>query len=297
MGENFEVSWNTYTSHGKELFKDLLETGKFSDVTIVSDDEQLFQAHRFILSSCSSMFQKILKNSPENATIYLRGISQKDIQSLLQFMYLGKAIINKARIDEFLNVARDLKIKEIGEDDVDVDDNQHNVEEDMFNNEMDDAVDPLDDDIKFEPALITKTDDGSIFQKPLNLKGDPKLDSDAIIKSEDVKIDQDTIVKTEDNLYACPMCDKKLATIHGIERHIKSFHYGIMYNCPHCDFQATQLSSVNQHIKYKHEGRKFPCQLCEHQAPTKSNLKKHYKSMHSSSIEELNLIEMHSITQ
>ena len=39
MGEKFNLKWHSFMTHGKELFKDLMVSERFSDVTLVSDDQ------------------------------------------------------------------------------------------------------------------------------------------------------------------------------------------------------------------------------------------------------------------
>jgi len=114
MSDKFNVTWNTFSSHGQELFQDLMKSQKFSDVTLVSCDQYHFEAHKFILSACSSIFKSLLSSNPKNPFIYLRGVNRQEVESILQFMYLGEAKISHDRIDTFLNVAKDLNIKEIG---------------------------------------------------------------------------------------------------------------------------------------------------------------------------------------
>ena len=38
MGEKFNLTWHKFASHGQELFKYLLDTQKFTDVTLISVD-------------------------------------------------------------------------------------------------------------------------------------------------------------------------------------------------------------------------------------------------------------------
>merc|ERR1712189_167776 len=114
--EKFNLTWHTYQPHINNSHKELYETKKFSDVTLVSDDHQQFKAHKFILSSSSTMFQSIL--SDDNAVapfIYLRGVNHHELESILQFIYLGEATFNQERMNILLDVAQDLQIKEIGE--------------------------------------------------------------------------------------------------------------------------------------------------------------------------------------
>ena len=89
----------------------------FVDVTLISDDKKQSKAHRNILSACSPIFRDILQVSPKNnhPVIYLRGIQHSDLESILQFIYLGETSINQDRIDDFLLTAKDLEIRELGD--------------------------------------------------------------------------------------------------------------------------------------------------------------------------------------
>ena len=71
MEEKFNLTWHTFSTHSRELFKNLIETQDFTDVTLISDDQQQYRVHKFILSACSTVFEKILANSPLNSSIYL----------------------------------------------------------------------------------------------------------------------------------------------------------------------------------------------------------------------------------
>merc|ERR1711973_790807 len=119
MGENFNLTWQTFSSHVGQLFKNLLETQEFTDVTLISDDLQQYRVHKFILSASSTVFNKILSSNPLNTSIYLRGIHHEELESILQFIYLGEATFYHERMNDFLNVAKNLDIKEIGKNVVD----------------------------------------------------------------------------------------------------------------------------------------------------------------------------------
>ena len=114
--EKFNVTWHTFQPHINNTYKELYETKRFTDVTLVSDDHQQFKAHKFILSSSSSMFQSILSDDNTVAPyIYLRGVNHNELESILQFIYLGEATFYQERMNILLDVAHDLQIKEIGE--------------------------------------------------------------------------------------------------------------------------------------------------------------------------------------
>ena len=115
--QQYNLTWHTYTDHLKDVFKKIMASDDFVDVTLISDDKKQSKAHRNILSACSPIFRDILQVSPKNnhPVIYLRGIQHSDMESILQFIYLGETSINQDRIDDFLLTAKDLEIRELGD--------------------------------------------------------------------------------------------------------------------------------------------------------------------------------------
>ena len=87
----------------------------FADVTLVSDEKKTIKAHKSVLSACSPVFMNILSLESQNShpVIYLRGIQYPEIESILQFMYLGEAKFYEERMNDFIMVAKNLEIKEL----------------------------------------------------------------------------------------------------------------------------------------------------------------------------------------
>ena len=91
MAEKFTLNWYTFTDHLQLMLKDLYEEGKYSDITLVCDDQTQFKAHKIVLRACSPVLKKIIdNNSSQHPLIYLRGIQSYEMDSILQFMYLGE---------------------------------------------------------------------------------------------------------------------------------------------------------------------------------------------------------------
>ena len=87
----YTLNWQSFSEHFQSMFKDLHHKGIYSDVTLVSDDQTQFKAHRIILSACSPVLRKIVDINPsQHPLIYLRGIQSHELESILQFMYLGE---------------------------------------------------------------------------------------------------------------------------------------------------------------------------------------------------------------
>ena len=88
--ETFCLKWKTYDAHLTTAFRDLINENKFSDVTLVCDDQTQLPAHKIVLSACSPILGNILLNNPHpHPLLYLRGVRKQEMQSILQFMYLG----------------------------------------------------------------------------------------------------------------------------------------------------------------------------------------------------------------
>merc|ERR550517_1893384 len=98
------------------LLQDLYREGGYTDVTLVSDDQTQFKAHKIVLSACSPVFKKIIDSNPsQHPLIYLRGIQSYEMESILQFMYLGEGKFYHERMREFIKVAQDLEVKDISD--------------------------------------------------------------------------------------------------------------------------------------------------------------------------------------
>jgi len=106
--DKFTLTWHTYSDHLRDILKEMSSDDSFADVTLVTDDNKQMKAHRNILSACSSVFKDILQINTNNnhPVIYLRGIQHSEMQSILQFIYLGEAKLNSKRMNEFLTVAK-----------------------------------------------------------------------------------------------------------------------------------------------------------------------------------------------
>ena len=111
--QKYFLNWNSYSNHLRSTLHSMLETGDFSDVTLVSEDRKQFRAHRNILAASSPIFRDLLQIQQGNqAVFFLKGVQGSDLESVLQFLYFGEATLYENRINAFLNVSNILEIKE-----------------------------------------------------------------------------------------------------------------------------------------------------------------------------------------
>ena len=112
--EKYNLNWHTYSDHLREMLHEMMKSNELTDVTLISDDKKHFKAHKIVLTACSPVFKSIINELPQNSSvIYLRGIQHQEMESILEFIYLGAATFSVERMGEFLEVAKDLEIKEI----------------------------------------------------------------------------------------------------------------------------------------------------------------------------------------
>ena len=91
--EKYTLHWHSYSDHLKEALNEMMFSSEFADVTLVTDDKQQIRAHRNILGACSPVFKSILQidSNNTNQVIFLMGIQHSEMESIMQFIYLGEA--------------------------------------------------------------------------------------------------------------------------------------------------------------------------------------------------------------
>merc|ERR1712150_135882 len=262
MAEKYTLNWHTFTDHLQLMFKDLYEEEKHSDVTLVCDDQTQFKVHKIVLRACSPVFKKIIDNNPsQHPLIFLRGIQSYEMESILQFMYLGEGKFYYERMGEFLKVAKDLEVKEISK----------GVE--MQNEEEDVTGETVVEDEEKETEVHEYDEPKQTPETKIRQRQPPKQ-----ISSETKSIE-------------CPECGKTFARKDNMLIHYRSKHEGIKYPCNHCEYQATDKSNLQKHVQSVHEGIKYPCNQCDYKATTQAILQTHIAAKHSDNILQCELCD------
>ena len=247
--EKYTLTWHSYPDYLQEMMREMMTSEEFTDVTLVTDDKKTIRAHRNILSACSLVFKNILQMqiTKSHPVIYLRDIQYSEIESILQFIYLGEAKVFKERMNNFLSVAKNLEIRELsqhGPSNYHQEDITTTVHVDHYNITKEEEVTTIESEPTSEKEVISReiTSVGSKFQ--------------------------------------CPQCDKLFSQSRGVHAHIRSVHEGVKYACNQCDYQATEKGALKKHIQSKHEGIKYACKQCNYQASSQSNLTMHKYALH-----------------
>ena len=249
--EKYSLMWHTYSDHLRSMMKEMMMNEDFSDVTLVTEDKKQIKANINILRACSPVFKDILKKEKNsNQIMYLRGIEFPEMESIMQFMYLGEATFSKERIDEFLAVAKSLEIKEI----------------------CNAGPEPNEYD---EPDNESSVCDSETTTE--NLEEETVISDQMEMKAPQERKRRVDSVNVK---YECDQCHKTYSGGRELSRHKQSAHQGVKYDCDQCDHQARRQDNLALHIQSIHEGIKYACGQCDLQFTQKSNLRTHIKKKH-----------------
>ena len=291
--EQLKLNWHNYSDHLKEMMLNLMNSNETADATLVCEDKIKFKAHKFVLNACSPVFQSIINDLPlkDNSVIYLKGVLAKEMQSILQFMYLGEAIICHDRMKEFIDVAKSLEIKEISKDADcnDIESSESYVENDIegiyLSEFIDDAKSPEIKETSKDTTCNVVDVEPSESTVKINNEGTylSETDEKCINIKEEIR-NTDTIKQSyveDSGKKQCDQCDKLFLNKYTLARHVTSVHEGLNHQCNECDKSFNQKGNLVTHIKSVHEGVKFPCNLCPFKATQPANLCTHKKRKHS----------------
>jgi len=284
------LKWKSFIPNLSSSLSNLFTKNSFSDLTLVSDDKIEFHAHKSVLSASSPVLKNILLDNPHShPLIYLRGVKQQELESILQFIYLGEASLYHSNINSFILTAKDLQIKQLAET---VSRVFYNV--DLSNKTMHVSSEEDAEDENQRRSISSIADEIMTLDIPADSPGDDEQGSymqlykceecEATYKSNKNLL-RHTRRKHESNVYSCEQCNykstqKNSLKIHRQALHTKSIHEVVKYYCDQCDYQTTRQGHLNRHQQGVHEGLKYSCNQCEYQATTQSSLKIHQQALH-----------------
>ena len=110
MNDSFFLTKNNHEDSVKTIFQSLLRDGEFTDVTLALSDDKQIRGHRAILAASSSYFREIFQQNSASG-LFLEGVNSVNMNSIMEFIYLGHTSVNKTDITTFLQTAEHLRIE------------------------------------------------------------------------------------------------------------------------------------------------------------------------------------------
>lgn len=127
--QQYCLRWNNHQPNFISVFSSLLSNQSLVDVTLAAEGKHL-QAHKVVLSACSSYFQVILKttfiwiiiemfwfqslftiNPCKHPIVILKDVKFLDLKVMVDFMYHGEVNVSQEQLPCILKTAEMLKIK------------------------------------------------------------------------------------------------------------------------------------------------------------------------------------------
>ena len=106
-----QITWGE-EDRSSTVFNFIQSNSNFTDVTLVSNDNNKFHAHKAILSAHSEYFSTLFtSHNNENQVLLLAGAKAQEVSNLINFMYQGYVNVPKKHVDDLMSLASGLNIK------------------------------------------------------------------------------------------------------------------------------------------------------------------------------------------
>ncbi|XP_026827406.1 mucin-5AC [Ooceraea biroi] len=113
--QQFCLRWNNHQPNFISVFSNLLTNETLVDVTLAAEGRQI-QAHKVVLSACSTYFQSLFTMNPcQHPIVILKDIKFSDLKIMVDFMYYGEVNISQDQLPSIIKTAESLKIKGLAE--------------------------------------------------------------------------------------------------------------------------------------------------------------------------------------
>ena len=266
--ESYNLCSRQFEKNICESFKSFRNDEAFSDVTLVSEDGMQARAHKLVLGSSSKFFRNtFLRNPHQQPLIFLKGVEFKNLEGILEFIYLGETSIEEKDLDSFISLSRSLEIKGLEDPEDLMKENSQTVYEvkDVMNDEQ------VLEGITQESSSIKDDDqdcqDKKKVEKPSD---DPNINR--------VKSFFDGKKKSK---YTCNLCDYESNQIGNVKVHIDAKHEMKKFGCSECEKECNSVSSLLYHKKSKHDGFRITCTFCDSKFTSPQGLKIHLSNIHA----------------
>ena len=287
--DTYCLKWTKFQSNLTKTLSNFRKEEDFFDVTLVSEELQHISAHKLVLSSSSDLFKSILKatqTSNPHPLIYLSGVSAKDLNFVLDYIYHGEVELFQNDVYEFLNVAKRLKIegligesppppppaaeekREVFINEIKTKEKEANIETKKKKTRIENKSKKIKDSAvkmenKMEDVIHVNTEGniGNEFLVDEFVPVDPSAPSDVksdvmnrSVSIEDALAIVDTYIEDQDadGWWKCKTCLKTSKSRPNIRKHAEIHIEGLSFACQLCGMTYKTRMSLDQHRKLKH---------------------------------------------
>ena len=246
MSEKFNLQWNDFQSNILQTFRRIREDKDFLNVTLITDDEVQLEAHKVIMSASSSFLDNILKKSlHKHPMLFLSGINSKNLNLILEYVYLGEVQVIQEELQDFLSAASKLKIAGLSGVDP--------IEPYAVMQESEEYV-SIEEVVKIEPKLSTyclEEDDLRDDQpeqkkkEKITVAKNPET-GDTDMEHLNLTISEYT-ERINSKVYMCKLCQKTAKDRTNLGKHMEKHLDGLCFSCNGCQKQFRSRDSLRVH--------------------------------------------------
>ena len=263
--QSYVLKKNDYEESTKSIFKSLWTDEEFKDVTLASNDHQEIRGHKAILGASSSFFRNIFKNkTAANLVLYLKGVSSKDLGSIMEFIYCGEANVSKADLASFLDKPSDI-----------------------FSDDGLSTITDTEDEGNNKSEVFVKMETAS---DSISSESGENLETESLITSHSIPFE--TSEKSKSAKIEIKPFNAADVSADGIECEAEPKKY----QCTHCEFCTAHKRSLPRHLSLvhgldlKHEATntkegEYSCYSCDFKTMHKRSLKRHTETLHAEKVE------------
>ncbi|CAL4109739.1 unnamed protein product, partial [Meganyctiphanes norvegica] len=107
----FSLKWNNHKTTFFENLKVLREKSNYTDATLAVEGK-FYPVHKLVMSTCSGYFREIFERTPcKSPVIVLTDVRSKDMEALLDYMYIGEVNVKQSDLPSLLRTADCLRIR------------------------------------------------------------------------------------------------------------------------------------------------------------------------------------------
>mgnify|MGYP001332237583 FL=1 len=238
---------NGTTTAQNKFYNDLLEGQKLTDVTLACDGFQI-GVHRTIIAASSLFFREVILNSStSNPFIYLRGVSQENLQALVKFIYIGETAIKTENVEDLLEIGNELKV--LGLMGMEVDTKQEsNDEKIIVNPDTKKLVEDISDQIMNTTPKVKHEQGKVILLGQLPVTHEQDSDKDTNLLDLSVEIDKRLSSRIDERghmFHICTQCGKENTRKHALKSHIETHlvGFGFQHKCPFCGLSKSTTTA------------------------------------------------------
>ena len=212
MSEKYALSWQNYSETVSNSFARFKNEEYLHDVTLVTDDNRLFLAHKFVLSTCSEYFRNILKRCKgQNPYICLEGVGAEEMENIIAYIYSGHTEILQVKLDNVKASNKETKQK---------------------------------CEYQENPIVFSPKNEEHFKKVKIELSTTDIDRMDQIINS--------FVARSEEGKFKCTLCDKAGKYKQNIQSHIETHLEGLELPCTICRKTFRSKQSLRMHLNHKH---------------------------------------------